>query len=259
MVFDRLKWTYRAWRYRQLLERQEIRLLLQHLAPGDVAVDVGAHKGAYTYWMRRAVGASGKVYAFEPQPELAAGLRALAAGSGFANVVVENLGLSSAAGTLTLRVPGGGPSPGASFEPRHAPEQGDVQSYPVPVTTLDRYFQNADRSRIRLLKCDAEGHELEVFRGGLELLREVRPCLLFECEQRHRGSGRVDEVFHWLQDLGYRGYFVDRSGPRDIAEFDPRLHQANLEARGYINNFLFLPGAAAHPAAHPTARPAPAA
>jgi hypothetical protein len=74
-------------------------------------------------------------------------------------------------------------------------------------------------------------------------LIEVRPCLLFECERRHRGSGSVDEVFRWLQDLGYQGYFVDRAGPRDIAEFDPRLNQADHGARGYINNFLFLPGA----------------
>jgi FkbM family methyltransferase len=225
------------------LERQEIRLLLRHLARGDVAVDVGAHKGAYTYWMRRAVGASGKVYAFEPQPSLAAALLALAAGSGFDNVLVESLGLSSAAGTLTLNVPGGGPSPGASFEPVRTPGRGAGQSYPVPVTTLDTYFQGADRCRIRLLKCDAEGHELEVFRGGQRLLTEVRPCLLFECERRHRGSGSVDEVFRWLQALGYQGYFVDRAGPRDVAEFDPRLHQADHEARGYINNFLFLPPA----------------
>jgi FkbM family methyltransferase len=248
MTFARLKWTYRAWRYRQRLERQEIHLLLRHLAAGDVAVDVGAHKGAYTYWMRRAVGAAGKVYAFEPQPLLAAGLRALAAGSGFDNVVVENLGLSVATGTLTLNVPGGGPSPGASFEPSRA-AQAAGQSYPVPVTTLDAYFRDADQNtnrradcgRIRLLKCDAEGHELEVFRGGEGLLREVRPCLLFECERRHRGSGSVDEVFRWLQDIGYQGFFVAKSGPRDIAEFDPRLHQADHEARGYINNFLFLP------------------
>jgi FkbM family methyltransferase len=245
MTFDKLKWTYRAWRYRQRLERQEIRLLLQYLAPGDVAVDVGAHKGAYTYWMRRAVGASGKVYAFEPQPALAAGLRALAAGSGFDNVVVENLGLSSAAGTLTLNVPGGGTSPGASFEPGRGVGHAAGRSYPVPVTTLDAYFQGTDRSRIRLLKCDAEGHELEVFRGGQRLLSEVRPCLLFECELRHRGSGSVEEVFRWLQARAYQGYFVDRSGPREIAEFDPRLHQADHAARGYINNFLFLPVAAA--------------
>ena len=145
-------------------------------------MDVGAHKGAYTYWMRQAVGPAGKVYAFEPQPVLADRLRALVAGSRYDNVVVENLGLSSAAGTLVLNVPEGGPSPGASFEA----SAGGGQSYPVPVTTLDEYFDDDQRARIRLLKCDAEGHELEVFRGAHRLLTETRPCLLFECELRHR-------------------------------------------------------------------------
>jgi FkbM family methyltransferase len=83
----------------------------RHLTAGAVAVDVGAHKGAYTWWMRRAVGETGRVYAFEPQPGLADELRALTSGSRYGNVVVENLGLSSAAGRLMLHVPGGGTSP----------------------------------------------------------------------------------------------------------------------------------------------------
>ena len=237
MSFERLQWIYRAWRYRYRLERPEIRLLQQHLAPGDVAVDVGAHKGAYTYWMRQAVGPAGKVYAFEPQPLLAERLRALVAGSHYSNIVVENLGLSSAAGTLVLNVPDGGPSPGASFEVSVTPGE----SYPVAVTTLDDYFDDDQRRRIRLLKCDAEGHELEVFRGAHRLLTEARPCLLFECELRHRKSGRVDDVLNWLLDLGYRGFFIDRDGARDIGEFDVAVHQSRSGAPGYINNFLFLP------------------
>jgi len=236
-VIQRLKWVYRAWRYRYRLEPLEIRLLLQHLDAGDIAVDVGAHKGAYTYWMRHAVGASGRVYAFEPQPFLAARLSSLVSASGFANVVVENLGLSSAAGTLMLNVPGPGTSPGASFEAGSA----EGQSYPVQVTTLDDYFIDRDARRVRLVKCDAEGHELEVFRGGRRMLSEMRPCLLFECERRHRSSGRVDDVFQWLQELGYRGYFVDRKGAHDIREFDPEVHQRDNSDPGYVNNFLFLP------------------
>ena len=35
-------------------------------------MDIGAHKGAYVYWMQRAVGPSGTVFAFEPQVALAA-------------------------------------------------------------------------------------------------------------------------------------------------------------------------------------------
>ena len=54
-----LKWIFRALRYRYRLEPQEIRLVQRHLVAGAVAVDVGAHKGAYTWWMRRAVGETG--------------------------------------------------------------------------------------------------------------------------------------------------------------------------------------------------------
>ena len=202
-------------------------------------MDVGAPKGAYAYWMRQAVGPAGKVYAFEPQPVLAEQLRALVADSRYENVVVENLGLSSATGTMVLNVPPGGPSPGASFEVSGA----GGQSYPVRVSTLDDYFDGEQRRRIRLVKCDAEGHELEVFRGAKRLLTEARPCLLFECEYRHRKSGRVDDVFSWLQDLGYRGFFIDRDGARDIGEFNVAVHQSRSDAPGYINNFLFLPPA----------------
>jgi len=259
MSLARLKWVYRAWRYRRLLERHEIRLLLQQLRPGDIAVDVGAHKGAYAYWMRRAVGAGGRVVAFEPQPMLARALAALAAESGYTNLRVENLALSSTAGAMTLMVPGDSTSPGASLEPAAGVAGTARRTYPVSVTTLDAYFTGDDRRRIRLLKCDAEGHELEVFKGGRELLSEVRPSLLFECERRHRASGSVDEVFRWLADLGYRGYFIDRDGAHDIAGFEPGRHQADSGDRDYVNNFLFLAPSADAPDESPAARPGAAA
>ena len=239
MPLDRLKWSYRAFRYRYRLERQESRRLLQHLDAGDSVVDVGAHQGAYTSWMHRAVGPAGKVYAFEPQPVLAERLRQLTSASAYDNVVVENLGLSSSRGSLVLNVPGDGTSPGASFEDG----DGGGRSYPVSVTTLDEYFDSGEARRVRLLKCDAEGHELEVFRGAQRLLTEARPCLLFECERRHRKSGRVDDVFSWLQALGYRGFFIDRGGPRDIEEFDPGKHQSSNDDPGYVNNFVFVSSA----------------
>ena len=64
------KFVFRAWRYRLRAERPEIRFLLNQLQLGHTAIDIGAHKGAYTYWMSQRVGSSGQVIAFEPQPEL---------------------------------------------------------------------------------------------------------------------------------------------------------------------------------------------
>lgn len=44
MLIANLKWIYRAYCIRLRLEPQEIKLLLQNINPGDVGVDVGAHK-----------------------------------------------------------------------------------------------------------------------------------------------------------------------------------------------------------------------
>lgn len=237
LAIDRLRWLYRAWRYRYRLETGEIRLVLESLAPGDVAVDVGAHKGAYTWWMSRAVGEGGKVYAFEPQPALADLLRRLTSNNRYRNVVIENQGLSSAAGEMTLHVPLGGPSPGASLEPRAE----STDTYRVTVTTLDDYFAGREPCRVRLIKCDAEGHELEVFRGAEQLLAEQRPALLFECEARHRAGQGVTEVFDWLIAREYRGAFVSGGRLEDIERFDPMRDQAEQGSAAYVNNFFFQP------------------
>ena len=57
----KLRYLYRAWRYRLKLDPAEIKAILVNLAPGDVAIDIGAHKGAYTYWLQKRVSDSGRV------------------------------------------------------------------------------------------------------------------------------------------------------------------------------------------------------
>jgi hypothetical protein len=48
------------------------------------------------------------------------------------------------------------------------------------------------------IKCDVEGHEHNVFRGGRRLLERDRPCLLFEC---HRDEAEKQALFSFLTSL----------------------------------------------------------
>ena len=244
-MFHQLRWLYRAWHYRLRVEKQEIAWLRECLAPGHVALDVGAHKGAFTYWMGRIVGAWGAVFAFEPQPELAERLAANVRRAGWSHVHVENVGLSSRTGELILTVPSSRPSPGATLEARGAVEA-SWQSYSVRVATLDEYFgltrgygARWPARPIQFIKCDVEGHELEVLRGAECLLRRYHPHLLLECELRHRASGRIDDVFAYLENLGYHGRFYVRGRSYGLEQFNARRHQADPQDRDYVNNFLF--------------------
>jgi FkbM family methyltransferase len=229
---------YRAHRYRWKLEPREIAFVRRFARAGSTAIDVGAHKGGYAYWMRQSVGPSGQVIAFEPQVELARALRRAFPTPG--NVRIENQGISDFEGELTLHVPSRHPSPSASFEEHAAPGNRELRNLVVPVTTLDRYLERP-HPPVSLIKCDVEGHELRVFKGAQATLDRERPTLLFECEKRHLAQRDMDEVFEFLGARGYRGFFFAPGSLRPIREFDFRRHQHSPEGEAYCNNFAFLP------------------
>ncbi len=232
---------YRAWKYRLRSDPHEIRTLRRALRPGDVAVDVGCHKGAYLYWMHARVGFEGRVVGFEPQRLLAERLRQVVADLGWRNVVVHHAGVSSQDGEMELTVPvtSSGASPGATLEVGTKKDE-TTRLENVRTVRLDTLFpaRRAERA-VRLIKVDVEGHELEVFRGAEELLRREGPALLFECEVRHHKSTGMSEVFDYLKGLGYKGLFF---GPNQtllpLVEFVPEQHQ-DLERSPYCNNFYF--------------------
>jgi FkbM family methyltransferase len=273
-MITKLRYLYRAYRYRYRVDPAELRFVRDSLRPGDFAVDIGCHKGAYTYWMRRYVGHRGAVFAFEPQPRQATYLQNMFAALRFDNVELIPKALSDAVGQSVLHIPNGpGQTHAATLElgARHRGEERQrnqgVEQHPsscsttprphypssactsltVDVTTLDAYF--ADKpSGPDFVKIDVEGHELAVLRGARRALESHRPTLLIECESRHRSDGDVWPVFELLKSLGYTGVFFQRGRRRALAEFDPAVHQrldpnSDRPAGGYVNNFAFTPAA----------------
>jgi FkbM family methyltransferase len=258
----KLRYLYRAYRYRYRVDRAELRYVRDSLRPGQVAVDVGCHKGAYTYWMRRQVGPAGAVFAFEPQPRQVVYLRQAFATLAFDNVVLVPMALSDSAGRMPLHIPpGAGMSHAATLENRcpvgwasptnlsarsASPNNAFVRStsptnssphmvvgnaHPtacstvqVDVTTLDAFFADQPRGP-DFLKIDVEGHELAVLHGGRNTLEKYRPTLLLECEARHRPDSDVRPVFDLLNSLGYQGTFFQNGRRHPLSEFDSAIHQ----------------------------------
>ncbi len=234
-----LKFYYRAWRYRLKLEGKEILFMTNTLSPGDTAVDIGAHKGAYTYWMQKAVGRRGKVFSFEPQPSLAVYLESIITSLKLNQVKVENLGISSKAGSAELYVPGINPSPGATFAV--PAENFEGTTLRVNIESLDDYFDKTKGRPIHLIKVDVEGHELKVFQGAERILKEDRPVLIFECENRHHTHDSMHDVFTFLEELGFKGGFYSGNRFYPFSLFNETEHQKSGHP-GYVNNFIFKYG-----------------
>ena len=222
---------HRFWRYRRRTERPEIAFIRSLDLAGGTLVDVGANRGAYTYWLHRCVKHDGQVIAFEPQPELVEYLGALKKSFGLNRLTVVHSALSDSPGRLPLVRPrkhwGA-----ASFHLEANAADCDVID--VPVMTLDDYFEQHELPPVRFIKCDVQDHEAFVFRGGRRVIERHRPTLLFEQTEECVRNGESAAV---LQELGYHGFFFYKDELVSVEEL-PRL-RSRIDAP--FLNYVYRP------------------
>ncbi|MBL9120082.1 MAG: FkbM family methyltransferase [Phycisphaerae bacterium] len=252
MAFTTLRYLLRSLKCRYRDHRTELDALLRGLAKGEVAIDVGANKGAFLWHFARRVGPAGRVVAIEPQPALAAYLRTVVGSLGLRQVEIHAMAASDRQGRLPLHVPPAGTSPGATLvQGGHVPH--DWTTVEVPTETLDALLASESR-RVAAMKVDVEGFEPEVFAGAEAILRAHRPVIVFECEERHlecsRAATSVSDVIAWLTARNYGVSFVHRGAAVDAGAYRPAVHQCRdigrvgerfWDAPDYCNNFIAVP------------------
>ena len=241
--YQKLHMVHRCWRLRFKSEVPSIQYVRSAPLSGTTVLDIGANKGAFSIYMSRAVGPQGKLIAFEAQPELGRHLEAVKQSFKLDNMMIVNKGLSSGSGILTMRRSEAG-SGMASF---HSAASAGLQELDIPVVRLDDYVHEHALGPVRFIKCDVEGHELEVFKGGERLLRRDRPTILFEC---HESEAERGDLFRFLTGLGYDGYFfhVSRADHKSLfhkgrGQFIPYDQQASyphVHPSVKHRNYLFV-------------------
>lgn len=232
--YKQARLIYRGWRYRMKVERQEVLFLLSNLGPGQTAIDIGAHRAAFCYWMAKRIGPTGTILAFEPLPQLASYLREVKECLPMPQMRVIEAALANEPGQATLNVPVSSYLGTTTLLPL------DEHSEPITVETmrLDDYCKEHGIASVDFIKCDVEGFELEVFQGAERTLREHHPVLLFECEDDRHDDGQHSRVFPFLESLGYEGFFFRDGKVLPLSEFKTEYHQRG--DRGWSNNFGFI-------------------
>lgn len=216
----------------------EMRVLPLLVDADAIAIDVGANVGLYTGDLLQL---ARKVIALEPHPRLA---RVLGAFPADKVTVVRAIASDVAGQTLDLEVQI------SNFREMDAlaavvegPSSGRTRRYRTVTTTLD----DIGKERVGFIKIDVEGHELKVLEGARGLLARDHPILLVEAEKRHR-AGAPEDIFGFLVDRGYTGFFLSEGRARLAQEFDPAMQDEALlegyerrELSSYVNNFIFIP------------------
>lgn len=250
-LYHKQRFLIRAYKYLYKFDKEEINYIRENLREGDVAFDIGAHKGAYTYWMYRSVKASGKILCIEPQPILFKYLKKMIGIFGFANVTLMDCAVSDRDKDGVITVPGkpGDVSQGARIDDQkiiQAKHKHDLYTINVKIRSIDSIIAETGL-KPKIIKIDVEGHEFSVLQGMTRALTEVRPRIIVECEARHIKEYTIFDVFDFLLDKNYEGYYLQNGNKNPLSQFDLDRDQLSyLKGKkwpnyNYIANFIFEP------------------
>lgn len=224
-----------------LLPEKELLVLYFLLPENNVAVDVGANNGAYSYFFKTLTG-SARVLAFEPLPGLFRKLK-----TWFNDISLFNLALSNENGQATIRIPVIGDrlfESRAKLDNLTEENQSGLRELSIQTARLDDVLNNQALERLDIIKIDIEGHELKAIEGARKSITKFHPWLLVEIESRHHG-GTVDKAVAEICTLGYEVWFFDffnrRLKPMSEYRLTEMQDRAKQNTFAYINNFLFMP------------------
>ena len=177
----------------------ELDLCKQVLSSTDVVIEVGSNIGSHTIPLAKTVH-QGSLYAFEPQNVVFQNLCANISINSITNCFCYNSALSDKKDEEFYY-------PNYDFTKENnfagmslVNEKKSKYFQRARIDTLDHKFLNLPR--LNLLKIDAEGMELNVFKGGIDLINKTKPFLFFENNGVDRNKSK--ELIELIFSLGYR-------------------------------------------------------
>ncbi len=193
----------------------EVDALSRLVKGGDTCFDVGGNVGQYAIALSKLVGESGAVFVFEASAFTGKILKRILTKFQLKNVVAENVAVGDRDGVVQFVTLARQDSPAPDFPASHI--EGVTESARsnekemVQMITMDGYIKERKIGKLSFIKCDVEGAELMVFRGGTQTLRRFRPTILCEVDAKweERYGYSPTEFIKFLEGFGYVMFIYD--------------------------------------------------
>lgn len=110
----------------------------------------------------------------------------------------------------------------------------DLSKTTVEVLSLDQYVRKTGNSP-DLIKIDTEGNELSVIKGAMEIIKNKKPLIIFECNKL-TGNNEREKLFQIFKSLEYSIVNLPVLPSKNINAINLQDFQTNSH-----DNFLALP------------------
>lgn len=232
------------------------KVLAEHIEPGDVVLDIGAHVGVTATCISQRVGPRGRVYAIEPTPHLFETIRSNIASNAIDNIEPHQLAISRTDGSTTFYInelhTGFNSIARSNAELFHGTTR-TISSVEVETLSLPSFIDRIGAFP-QLIKIDCQGAEYEIFSGAAALTTVMRPRdLMVYTEfwpQAIENSSAIEatDFLELIAELGFEIIesedFFEQIRGNELLSGDDRqrfVNSVSALSRGYTNLLLRLP------------------
>ncbi|MFH1620268.1 MAG: FkbM family methyltransferase [bacterium] len=207
-------------------EPEEMEFILGLVRPGDTVFDIGGNTGWISMNIARKVPDS-KIHVFEPIPHTSAILEKNLEINGFDNISLHKIALSDKEGVNAFYF---NTKELGATSMRNIRELNGGATVSVKSERLDDFMRENGIQRLDFIKCDVEGAELLVIRGGLETIKKYRPILFVEMLRKWAAKFdyHPNDIISLLSRNGYSCYAIRHEKLQEMKVMDDSVMCTNF-------------------------------
>lgn len=211
-------------------------IISSFLDSDDCVVDVGANIGYVSALCADCVGKTGSVYSFEPSKNVIKYINQLC--TKMPQIKPMQYAVSGENGKLYF-------VDEEMSDRSHISSAENVNSYMVESITIDSFVENTKINKMKFLKIDAEGYDIQVITGAQKAIKSLYPIIEFESES----NTQLDKIRAFFDEINlasdYEFYRVYNKYP--ISVIAKSLMTNNyfaipVKKKIHIPDFLFTRG-----------------
>lgn len=206
-------------------EKNDTQMMYNLVKNNSIIFDIGANIG----WYSIGLGKNKKnvtVYSFEPIPTVFENLRSNLKLNNLKNVKLFNHGFYNKNKKISFYY-----YPDASGYSSNTPFPGKkgFEKVQCDLKILDEFVNKQKISKIDFIKCDVEGAEFFVFKGGMKTIEQFKPIILSEISRINQSkfSYHPNDLIQFFKEKGYDCFLTTDSGLRKIKEITEKTTETN--------------------------------
>jgi FkbM family methyltransferase len=185
-------------------ELEDSEMLYRLVSEGDTIFDIGANIGWYSnHLSKKLPGAT--IYSFEPIPETYAQVKRNTELNQAKNIHLNNFALSDKKQTLKFFY---SPAITGASSSANITERSDMKELTCEANTLDNFVKEKNISKLDFIKCDVEGAEFLVYKGGPETFAKHQPIIFTEMLRKWAAKFgyHPNDIIDYFKQFGYNCY-----------------------------------------------------